>query len=169
MYLNTNKLIKLFMHSILLIKANADIVEKKIKDYDEETIYKYCNYRNNTDFKKLHVYTIKEYNYCVYGKINGRANNENKYDLPPPIDTQLYFGTLCIIKKENDSIVSITKDEWEKVYESLFGGFEDLDDNETRSIDSEIYDEEDYTKEGYLKDNFVVDDTELEEEEYIDE
>ena len=89
--------------------------------------------------------------------------------MPPPIDTQLYFGTLCIIKKENDSIVSITKDEWEKVYESLFGGFEDLDDNETRSIDSEIYDEEDYTKEGYLKDNFVVDDDELEEEEYVDE
>ena len=87
------------MHSILLIKANADIVEKKIKDYDEETIYKYCNYRNNNDFKKLHVYTVKEYNYYVYGKINGRANNENKYDLPPPIDTQLYFGILCILKK----------------------------------------------------------------------
>ena len=171
MYLNTNKLIKLFMHSILLIKANADIVEKKIKDYDEETIYKYCNYRNCNDFKNVHNYFIKktDCHYCVYGKINGRANNENKYDLPPPIDSQLYFGTLCIIKKENDAIVSISKEEWEKVYESLFGGFEDLNDDETRSEDSEIYDDEDYTKEGYLKDNFVVDDNELEEEEYVDE
>lgn len=172
MYLNTNKLFKLFMYTILLIKTNGDIIEKKIKEYDVNIIYKYCNYRNNNEFKHLTTYSIKksQYTYSLYGKINGRANNENKYDLPPPIDSKLFFGTLCIIKKENENIVSIKKEEWNKVYETLFGGFEDLNDDETRSEDSEIYDDEDYTKEGYLKDNFVIDDDdELEEEEYVDE
>ena len=160
------------MHTILLVKSNADIIEKKIKQFDIESIYKYCNYRNDTGFKNLHNYTMNNSDelYCIYGKNTGRANNENKYDLPPPIDTELYFGTLCIIKKEKDNIVSITKEEWEKIYEKMFGGFEDLQDDETRSEDSEIYSDDDYTKEGYLKDNFVVDDNEeLEEEEYVDE
>ena len=60
-------------------------------------------------------------------------------------------------------------DEWNSVYESLFGGFEDIDnDDETRSMDSSVYSDEDYTEEGYLKDGFVIDDDELEEEEYLE-
>jgi hypothetical protein len=105
----------------------------------------------------------------VYGKKCGRANNENKYDLPPPVDTILLFGTLCVVKKYDDEFVSLTSKEWSKIYETLFGGFEDLDSEEERSVDSEVYSDEDYTKEGYLKDNFVVDDNELEEEDYIEE
>lgn len=156
------------MLNLILIKANCDIIEKKVKSFDENMIYKYCNYRNNNDFKFIHSFTIKNNEtYNIYGKINGRANTENKYDLPPPIDNKLLFGTLCIFKKINDEVCDLTMSEWLNVYEHLFGGFEDIEDEESRSVDSVIYDDEDYTKEGYLKDNFVVDDDELEEEEYV--
>ena len=155
------------MYVILLIKSNGDIVEKNVKNIDEDSIYKFCNYKNNNDFKYLHNYKYNDSKFYIYGKVNGRANSENKYDLPPPIDTNLYFGTLCIIKKQENNYSSTNIEEWNKVYEHLFGGFEDLDKEEERSIDSEIYSEEDYTNEGYLKDNFVVDDDELCEEEYI--
>ena len=75
---------------------------------------------------------------------------------------------MCILKKTNDEYAPLFIKEWNQVYETLFGGFEDIDESsEERSMDSEIYSDEDYTKEGYLKDDFVVEDDELEEEEYV--
>ncbi len=162
------------MLSILQIKSNGDILEKNVKHIDPMMIYKLCNYKSNKDFEHLHTFEKKRneeiHSYHIYGKQCGRANSENKYDMPPPIDTVLLFGTLCIVKKVDDEYVSITQEDWLKTYEELFGGFEDLDGSEEeRSVDSEVYSDEDYTKEGYLKDDFVVEDDELEEEEYVSE
>ena len=42
-------------------------------------------------------------------------------------DTTLYFGNICILKYDNDGqCVDLDCQEWEKVYEELFGGFEDI-------------------------------------------
>ena len=88
--------------------------------------------------------------------------------MPPPIDSALYFGTLCIFKKEENEVVSISQKDWETAYETMFGGFEDIgNEDEERSEDSEIFSDDDYTKEGYVKDGFVVPDDELEEEEFV--
>jgi len=156
------------MLTYLQIKQNGDIVEKNTKHIDESCLYKYCNYKSNNDFECIHGFKQESSCYMIYGKKSGRANNENKYDLPPPIDSILLFGTLCILKKTNDEYAPLSMKEWNQVYETLFGGFEDIDESsEERSMDSEIYSDEDYTKEGYLKDDFVVEDDELEEEEYV--
>lgn len=158
------------MYSVLIIKANGDILEKSLKKNDETGLYKVCGYKNNTGFAKVHCYKTNGAHYSVYGKTNGRANSENKYEWPPPIDSCLYFGTMCIVKTENDEWMNLFSQEWQTQYETLYGGFEDLNDDETRSEDSEIYSDEDYTKEGYLKDDFVVEDgEELCEEEYEEE
>ena len=158
------------MITIILIKKNGDLEEKNVKKIDEDTIYKICNYKTDKDFHKLHQYSYEKSNIIVYGKINGKANYENKYEFPPPIDTNLYFGTLCLIKQKKDgSYYNLNIEEWEKIYESLFGGFDDIcdSDDEVRSMDSEVYEDEEYTEEGYLKDGFIVDDDELMEEEYL--
>lgn len=156
--------------TIVLIKKNGDILNKNVKKIEEKEIYKFCGYKNDKDFNLLHTFIINKNNYLIYGKNNGKVNYENKYELPPPIDTNLYFGTLCVIKKENDNYENLLIEEWEKVYEELFGGFDDINSNESdeRSMDSEIYSDDEYTKEGYLKDDFIVDDDELEEEEYVE-
>ena len=79
----------------------------------------------------------------------------------------MYFGSLCIIKREDGIITDLTTEEWSTKYESLFGGFEDIEESDgERSMDSELYSSDEYTKEGYHKDSFVIDDDELEEEEY---
>jgi hypothetical protein len=163
------------MLTLIQIKTNGDIVEKKVKKIEENTLYKHCNYKSDKEFELIHKFEIKNqsqvHQYRIYGKKSGRANTENKYDLPPPIDTLLLFGTLCIVKKVDDDYIDLTTNDWNKTYEHLFGGFEDLGNSsdEERSQDSEYYSDDQYTEEGYLKDNFVVDDNELEEEDYIDE
>lgn len=160
------------MKTILLVKSNADLLEKRIKTFDVNMLYKACNYKSNDDFHHLTTYKHQEHEYFVYGKKNGKANNENKYDFPPPIDKELYFGTLCIFKKDQEgNVENLTNEEWNQVYEALFGGFEDIagEDSSERSEDSSVYSDECYTNEGYLKDGFVVEDEELDEEDYIDE
>ena len=149
----------------IIIKKNGDIQEKNVKLNE---LYKSCNFKISKSFEKQHEYNYNNKIYEVYGKKNGKANTENKYDFPPPIDNTLFFGNMCILAKLDNEYEKLTKNEWNTVYEKLFGGFHDLDSHdETRSIDSEIYDSDEYTNEGYHKDGFIVDDKELEEEDYI--
>lgn len=160
------------MSKYVLVTKTGEIEQKNTKNkIEDEKIFKLCNYKSVSGFEKLHCFRVDKMDsddgYEVYGKKNGRANSENKYEFPPPIDAELYFGSLCIIKRENGEIVDLNIDEWTVVYETLFGGFEDIEGSDgERSVDSEVYSSDEYTKEGYHKDSFIIDDDELEEEEY---
>lgn len=178
------------MVKIILIKKNGDIQEKNVKSLEDDTLlYKKCGFQTEKDFGLQQLYkgprNYKHFNYGVYAKTTGKGGFENKYELPPPIDKQLYFNTMCIIKLNVDKkgvtkILDLTKEEWNEVYEKLFGGFEDLGDTSSDEEDDELDEvpSEMLTKEGYLKDDFIVDyssedeedyDSELEEEEYTDD
>ena len=155
--------------NVIIIQKNGDLTEKRTKHIDEENYYKICSFKTNKDFSLIHKFKYQNNYYSIYGKDKGKATHENKYELPPPVDSKLYFGNMCIIKlDENEEYGDLHICEWDTVYESLFGGFEDIGSkDESRSMDSEIYDDEDYTKEGYLKDDLIVDDDELQEEDYM--
>ena len=108
----------------------------------------------------------------VYAKTDGRPNSENKYDFPPPIDTTLFFGNCAILayfKKSDGSAeyVSLSFPLWNKIYEKLFGGFEDLAataaEDEAEEDELANVPKEKKTKQGYLKDGFVVDSSDTEE------
>lgn len=160
------------MTKYVFVCKNGDIEQKVTKhEITNEKIFKLCNYKNSTTFEKLHYFTRENNDsgieYEIYGKKTGRANSENKYEFPPPIDKELYFGSLCILKREKGEIIDLDVDEWYSLYDSLFGGFEDIEDSdEQRSLDTEVYSSDEYTKEGYLKNSFIIDSEELEEEEY---
>tara|TARA_Y100000817_G_scaffold239932_1_gene191876 strand:+ start:375 stop:1064 length:690 start_codon:yes stop_codon:yes gene_type:complete len=148
------------------------------KNVDLDSIYKKCGFRKNKDFGKRHTWKISDEQYVsLYSKDNGRANTENKYELPPPIDSPLYFGSLAIVKHTeteptNTNCIDLTGEEWKKIRENLMGGFEDLDEEEEES-EEEYVDPKDLTKQGYKKDGFVVEDGDMEfnsdseEEEWI--
>ena len=95
----------------------------------------------------------------LYGKLHGRANTENKYDFPPPVDELLFFGNCVLISTSNNdkTLSDLNVETWKELYDELFGGFEDLV-SETSSED-ELDNIPDImkTEEGYLKDDFVVD------------
>lgn len=133
------------------------------KNMDLNDIYKKCGFRKNKDFGKRHTWKLSDSEYVsIYSKDSGRANTENKYELPPPLDTPLYFGSLAIIKHteetpSNENCEDFTVEAWKTVYDKLMGGFEDLDEEEEES-EEEYVDPKDLTKHGYKKDGFVVDD-----------
>tara|TARA_B100000902_G_scaffold396849_1_gene458948 strand:- start:1094 stop:1747 length:654 start_codon:yes stop_codon:yes gene_type:complete len=161
-------------------KVNVNVC---LKEY-----YKKCGFRNDKNFELRNSWKVKdegENKYVsVFAKNNGRANSENKFELPPPLDNELYFGSILIVlhkekeKYELEDLEDLTIEKWEKFYGKLYGGFEDLGEEDSYSSEEEI-DPEMLTKDGYSKeDGFVVDsDEEIidddgeeedeEEEEYI--
>ena len=152
------------MRKVVLIDKKGTVNTKQVKNCRIETLYKKCKCKTNENFEQRHTWPHGNNYISLYARDEGRANTENKYDLPPPLDTVLYFGTMICVghtKKtiNNEELVDITKEDWLVLYEKLFGGFEDLhsgmesSEDELKDIDPDLK-----TSAGYLKDGFVVDD-----------
>lgn len=159
------------MPTILIIEKNGTIKESNVKALEESTLYKKAGFKTDDGFKSYTTWDIEvnstKYSISLYGKTTGRANQENKYELPPPLDNTLFFGSCILVNKENDTFKSISEKEWDAVYEALYGGFEDIGDEDSEEEDMEDeYDDLEKTKSGYAKDGFIVDDdTDLDEDE----
>lgn len=154
------------MTTIVLVERTGEL--KNCKYVDKDELYKKCKFKKSDGFELRHTWNTKKSKYTfnhvsLYARDSGKANTENKYDFPPPVDNILYFGCCCLVARdEKNNNVDLSVEEWEKYYEDLFGGFENLAD--TAKEDEEEEDElenisaEMKTKSGYLKDGFVVDD-----------
>ena len=149
------------MPTILIVEKTGVVKESNIKSWVEEDLYKKAGFKSPEGFGKAHEWTIDGTTVALYGKTDGRAGQENKYDFPPPVDTTLFFGA-CILTVADGSLKAA---QWEKMYEALFGGFEDVGGTDSDESDDED-DELDLprTKDGYVKDGFIVDDDDDEED-----
>lgn len=161
----------------IIVEKTGALKEVLIKDFKLDNLYKKCGFKSADNFVqhvewKVIIDNIK-YFITIYGKTNGRANSENKYDFPPPIDNTLFFGNCIIVsytKQNTDEprFVELKLELWNKMYEKLFGGFEDLkatakeDEDEEDELDN--IPKEQKTKDGYLKDGFVVDSSDSEKD-----
>ena len=171
------------MTIILIVEKNGSIKETNVKNLQLSELYKKAGFKSADGFEQpivswprpgIDPFTL-DYQIQVYGKIKGRAGQENKYDFPPPIDTTLFFGSVVLVAvRPGGGVIDLTTTSWEMVYEQLFGGFEDLVDSHGNPLDDseEEEDEElegvEYTKEGYVKDDFIVDDDAEEDDgEYV--
>lgn len=155
---------------IIIVEKTGTLKSLTIKDYVEAELYKKCGFKNENNFAKQTEWPVKmegkKYVISAYAKTDGKANTENKYDFPPPIDTKLFFGNCALVStmmNENKTyeLTSLPVVLWIKMYEKLFGGFEDL---ATTAAEDELEIDElanvsqkKKTKDGYLKDGFVVD------------
>jgi hypothetical protein len=162
------------MPSILIIDKNTIVKPYNTKTFVEDELYKKAGFKSKEGFAKHSEWTVSLKNAPttieLYGKISGRAGQENKYDFPPPADNTLFFGSCVLVCKSGENVVDITLADWEKIYEQLFGGFEDIKATDSSDDDDEdsLVDNVPRTKEGYVKDGFIVDDDteESDESEY---
>jgi hypothetical protein len=162
---------------IIIVERLGSLKTLSIKDFKLEELYKKCGFKKSEDFTKQTEWNVKydgkRYHIQVYAKTDGRANSENKYDFPPPIDTKLFYGSCAIvgqIKKDdgNKIYTNLSLPLWNKIYEKLFGGFEDLTatvkEDEEEEDELENVPKEKKTKHGYLKDGFVVDSSDADDQ-----
>lgn len=165
------------MPSFIIVEKSGSL--KNAKTTDLSDLYKKCGFKTNEGFSLAHNWSVEfndtEYKLEIYGKITGRANTENKYEFPPPIDNVLFFGSCAAVLYVNDKMTDMGTQEFKDIMDHLYGGYSDIGDSD----EDEDEDEEDIlglpkTKDGYVKDDFVVssdaeddDDAGSEEEEEI--
>ncbi len=160
------------MTTILIIEKPGNIRELKVKVYAENELFKKAGFKSPEGFNIHSTWnaSIEGNNYSInlYGKTTGKAGQENKYEFPPPADKKLFFGACVLTAKCNDTVCNLEVEIWEKIYENLFGGFEDLGDEDDDKRSEEDESNIKKTKSGYEKDGFVVDDEVDMEEENIE-
>lgn len=162
------------MPIILIVDKTGTVKELNVKTYSEDELYKKAGFKSAEGFKLITSWDVKlqenRYFISLYGKTSGRAGQENKYEFPPPIDNTLLFGNCVLVNQmECEPVSNLKSAEWERIYEHLYGGFEDLGDE-----DSELSQDNDSdlnlprTKTGYVKDGFIVDDDDDDDEDFED-
>jgi hypothetical protein len=156
---------------IVIVDKTGTLKSLNVKEYKEEELFKKCGFKKADGFVKHTVWPVKidgqKYNVAMYGKLDGKANMENKYDFPPPVDTKLFFGACALVattseKGKEPHFHNLSVELWEKMYEKLFGGFENLaltvvEDEEEEDELAAIPASKKTKNGGYLKDGFVVD------------
>jgi hypothetical protein len=146
------------MPSFIIIEKSGSL--KNAKTTDLVDLYKKCGFKTAEGFSLNHAWSVEfndtEYKMEIYGKVTGRANTENKYEFPPPIDNVLFFGSCAAVLYVNNKMTDMGTSEFKDIIDHLYGGYSDIGDEE----EEEEEDEDDIglpkTKHGYVKDDFVV-------------
>ena len=165
---------------VVVVNKGGDLKDVNIKDFDISNLYKKCGFRKASGFELRHKFEKvrvngERYDIHVYSRNNGKSGTENKYDMPPPIDNELYFGNFALVRwcRDVEDYMDLSVEDWKKVYNKLFKGFEDLsitaEDDANESDELDEISPSMKTKHGYLKDGFVVDSNEDEEEDSDEE
>lgn len=168
------------MPKIVVIEKSGTVKTVSVKEVSEDTLYKKAGFKSGEGFVLQHTWGAEDdldQSIKLYAKKVGKAGQENKYDFPPPVDETLFFGSCVLVGSDlkTGEVVDLDEEEWEEIYEFLFGGFEDLDSEDSDEEDVDTDDELEaiqkttgvvvkQTKQGYAKDGFIVDDNEQEEE-----
>ena len=150
------------MPVVIIVEKNGSLKEHKIKgDLDPEEFYKIAKFKNATDFENEASWVVDvmdtTYNISLFAKTTGRAGQENKYELPPPVDEILYYGRCLLV---NEDGTDLTINTWNIIYEALFGGFDDIGDEDSEEEEEDLTGVE-LTTTGYMKDSFITDDGEI--------
>ena len=160
--------------TFIIVEKNGSLKDADIKDslICAEELSKKCKFKKVDGFIKRTEWSYSSKNeeenstskvtVELWAKDDGVANHENKYEFPPPVDTELFFGACALIARDTkNNYVNLTKDKWNKIYEYLFGGFESLvaneDDDDEEEDELESVPKNRKTRDGYLKDGFIVD------------
>ena len=105
--------------------------------------------------KRKCIWKINGKTIYLYGRTKQKESSKIvKYDFPPPVDNKIFYGK-CLLVNPQEALTIV---EWEKLYEELMGGFEDI--NSESDVSEEDTTGLNLTKEGYVKDGFVVSDDE---------
>lgn len=124
--LRDNKSVKEILVPDSLCTGQLDIsVVQGIKSKGHDHIERECDYEWNNNVISMYCWS------------EGSESKINKHDLPPPIDNELYYGDILVLRHENGNLLDLSKDNYNKFYEDAFGGFEDIEDDEELSSEEE--------------------------------
>ena len=128
------------MFSILIVDKAGQF--SNVKTTNVDNLYKKIGLKSETGFMKQCEWNVSTQEYSnlyvdFYGKKIGKATYENKYEFPPPIDNQIFFGKCILVgytkKNKIISYISLTPELWLEIYSNLFS-LNDIIETKTKKI-----------------------------------
>lgn len=127
----------------VLLTQKAEVRSARVSytspELDLASIKAYFKKKENPEM--LGTYKYKSFTLTLFGYSKGKAGSENKHELPPPLDSNLYFGDILVVASTTPSTykkpVTFKPEEYEVFYTKMFGGFDDLDSEDEDSEDEE--------------------------------
>ena len=153
------------MVQIVIVNKFGLLKGSGLKNPDRQELYKKAGFKRSDGFDHRMTWSLllgeDKIEVELWSREDGKWGTENKYDFPPPVDTALYYGSCILLRRDPDTHdpVNLTLDIWGKVYDKLFGGFDDLAEEDPSSEDElAMVEDRLKTRHGYLKDGFICDD-----------
>tara|TARA_B100001175_G_scaffold317664_1_gene335565 strand:- start:1991 stop:2503 length:513 start_codon:yes stop_codon:yes gene_type:complete len=97
------------MINCILIQNN-NINEIKVKNLSEDSIYKKCNFKNNSDFLKIKTWNYKNNIIELWGKNKGFSSSLSEFELFLNNSINIYGKSIFLMKSNEDKYISIDKD-----------------------------------------------------------
>lgn len=129
------------MKNTILLLKNGEVVELSVPsntNVDEFKDITYFQTKGSGKLQQLHYWTIFDETIIIYGWTNGEAGDENKHELPEPIDNSLYFGDIIIFCLDQDGhLRDFNKPQYDNFINHMMGGFIDLEEEEGDNMDDD--------------------------------
>lgn len=123
------------MKKAIILEKSGNIRENIIKNNNISTIKKIIKVKGGGKIEKIHYWKDDDNIISIYGFIEGSAGNENKHELPPPLDCDLFFGDLVVTKEKDNKMEDFVTQDFMHFYSKKCGGFEDLESSDEKSSD----------------------------------
>lgn len=122
--------------STVIITKTGGLQEKQFDtNYDFQSLLVHFDQklrnRGRGPLKLIGAYPSQ--NTLLLGWTSGRHTQINRHEFAPPYDTDLFYGDVVVVKlkdMEDIAVSSISKNEYNEMYNTLMGGFESLESSE---------------------------------------
>jgi hypothetical protein len=142
------------MLKLVVLAQDGTIKENEISSRCKNinmNLSKKISIKGNGGMNMLGSWNLENEKIEIFGFKTGDKNIENKHELPPPYDDEIFYGDICCCKFDNTGIIKhFRKENYEKFYNANFEGLDELisdeEDNmsdvERLSVNSELMYEE---------------------------
>jgi hypothetical protein len=115
---------------VLNFKVNKDFTLNNINNEFMNSLPEEIKSSNNIEIERECDFDYdcenNKYIISLYAWNNGIEGEQNLFDLPPPIDNQLYYNNIYLFAHKDNKLINFTIEKFKKFYNKSFGGFDDL-------------------------------------------
>ncbi len=137
------------MVNFIIISKSQDIISEEL---DQEVTLKNIhdllqNNRKKKDLQKLFTWDFDEEKIEMYGYDDGKEKEINKLELPEPIENDFYYNELIFfLLNEDNEYIDLDKEDFEDFYDIIFGGFDDIDSEDS----GENFADDEFEEDGFI-------------------
>ena len=111
----------------------------KVKNLREDSIYKKCNFKNDTDFSKLKIWNYDNLSIELWGKNKGFSNSLSNFELFKNNGLNIYGKSIFIMKNKESKYISLNKE----IFNNYFNIINNVKSKIVEEISNECKNKED--------------------------